>query len=107
VFAARTFANKADSPTLVDVLDGILQDGEQKGRYAKVRELKAAADTLSFMQEHRFERTEQNPDGGMESRAVEARCREPPTIRATPFAQRRNQEGRNDTASCQGQNKTD
>jgi ATP-dependent exoDNAse (exonuclease V) alpha subunit len=46
--------HEAAAPTLADVLDGILQGGEQKGRYARIHDLKAAADTLSFMQEHRI-----------------------------------------------------
>jgi hypothetical protein len=45
--------SKTDAPTLRDVLDGILHGGEPKSRYAKVRDLKAAADVLSFMETHR------------------------------------------------------
>jgi ATP-dependent exoDNAse (exonuclease V) alpha subunit len=45
---------KHDTPTLANVLDGILQGGEPKTRYAKIRDLKAAADTLTFMQTHRI-----------------------------------------------------
>jgi Lon protease-like protein len=46
--------HETDAPTLRDVLDAILHGGEPKSRYARIRDLQAAADTLSFMQTHRI-----------------------------------------------------
>jgi ATP-dependent exoDNAse (exonuclease V) alpha subunit len=45
---------KPDAPTLRNVLNEILQGGEPKSRYARIRDLQAAADTLSFMETHKI-----------------------------------------------------
>jgi hypothetical protein len=43
---------KATAPTLSDVLADILKGGEDKTRYAKIRDLKAAAQVLNYLQEN-------------------------------------------------------
>jgi hypothetical protein len=50
---------KADAPTLSDVLSEILKGGESRTRYGKIRDLKAAAGVLSFLQSNRISTIEE------------------------------------------------
>jgi hypothetical protein len=45
--------SRTSPPTLADVLNEILSGGENKSHYAQIRDLKLAAKTLSFIQQHR------------------------------------------------------
>jgi hypothetical protein len=51
--------SKADSPTLADVLSEILKGSDSKTRYSKIRNLKAAASVLSFLQSNHISTIEE------------------------------------------------